>query len=171
MQVSMFGFQCEMPKTEPSLKQPAIFLSTLGGIGYLPKAPGTWASLVTLAPVFLIQSYSGFFGLIVFCSLIFIVGIWASTHHEKLTKSHDSKHCVIDECLGQSLVLLFTPNDLLFYLLAFVYFRFFDIIKPWPTNWFDQNVKGGLGVMIDDVVAGAQAIIVMGLTHKFLDMF
>jgi phosphatidylglycerophosphatase A len=160
-----------MPKTEPSLKQPAIFLSTLGGIGYLPKAPGTWASLVTLAPVFLIQSYSGFFGLIVFCSLIFIVGIWASTHHEKLTKSHDSKHCVIDECLGQSLVLLFTPNDLLFYLLAFVYFRFFDIIKPWPTNWFDQNVKGGLGVMIDDVVAGAQAIIVMGLTHKFLDMF
>jgi phosphatidylglycerophosphatase A len=49
-----------MPKTEPSLKQPAIFLSTLGGIGYLPKAPGTWASLVTLAPVFLIQSYYRF---------------------------------------------------------------------------------------------------------------
>lgn len=167
----MLGFQCEMPKTKPSLKQPAIFLSTLGGIGYLPKAPGTWASLVTLAPIFLIQSYSGLFGLIVFCSLIFIVGIWASTHYGKITKSHDSKHCVIDECLGQSLVLLFTPNDLLFYLLAFVYFRFFDIIKPWPTNWFDRNVKGGFGVMIDDVVAGAQAIIAIILTHKFLNIF
>ena len=167
----MLGFQCEMPKTKPSLKQPAIFLSTLGGIGYLPKAPGTWASLVTLAPFFLIQSYSGLFGLIVFCSLIFIVGIWASTHYEKITKSHDSKHCVIDECLGQSLVLLFTPNDLLFYLFAFVYFRFFDIIKPWPTNWFDRNVKGGFGVMIDDVVAGAQAIIAIILTHKFLNIF
>ena len=167
----MFGFQCKMAKIEISLKQPAIFLSTLGGIGYLPKAPGTWASLVTLAAVFFIESYTGLLGLIVFCSLIFIVGIWACTHHEKLTKSHDSKHCVIDECLGQSLVLLFTPNELLFYLLAFAYFRFFDIIKPWPTNWFDRNVEGGLGVMFDDVVAGAQAIIAMILTLKFLDIF
>ena len=160
-----------MAKIEPSLKQPAIFLSTLGGIGYLPKAPGTWASLATLAPVFFIESYIGLLGLIVFCSLVFIIGIWACTHHEKLTKSHDSKHCVIDECLGQSLVLLFTPNELLFYLLAFAYFRFFDIIKPWPTNWFDRNVEGGLGVMFDDVVAGAQAIIAMILTLKFLDIF
>ncbi len=160
-----------MAKIEPSLAQPAIFLSTLGGIGYLPKAPGTWASLVTLAPVYFIESYTGLLGLIVFCSLIFIIGIWACTNHEKLTKSRDSKYCVIDECLGQSLVLLFTPNEILFYLLAFVYFRFFDIIKPWPTNWFDQNVKGGLGVMIDDVVAGAQAIIAMILTIKFLDIF
>ena len=160
-----------MAKIEPSLKQPAIFLSTLGGIGYLPKAPGTWASLVTLAPVFFIQKYTEPFGLLVFCSLIFIIGIWACTHHEILTKSHDPKNCVIDECLGQSLVLLFTPNDPIFYLLAFVYFRFFDIVKPWPTNWFDRNVKGGLGVMFDDVVAGAQAIIAMILTHKFLDVF
>ena len=160
-----------MAKIDLSLKQPAIFLSTLGGVGYLPKAPGTWASLLTLTPVFLIQSYSGFFGLLVFCSIIFILGIWASTHHERLTKSHDPQHCVIDECLGQSLVLLFTPNDLSFYLLAFVYFRFFDIIKPWPTNWVDRNVKGGLGVMFDDVVAGAQAIIAMILTVKFLDSF
>ena len=123
----MFGFQCEMAKIESSLKQPAIFLSTLGGIGYLPKAPGTWASLITLAPVFFIQKYTEPLGLIVFCSLIFIIGIWACTHHEILTKSHDPKHCLIDECLGQSLVLLFTPNDPIFYLLAFVYFRFFDI--------------------------------------------
>ena len=160
-----------MAKKEISLKQPAIFLSTLGGIGHLPKAPGTWASLATLAPVFLIENYTGLLGLIVFCSLVFIIGIWACTHHEKLTKSHDSKHCVIDECLGQSLVLLFTPNEPLFYLLAFAYFRFFDIIKPWPTNWFDRNVKGGIGVMFDDVVAGAQAIIAMILTVKFLDSF
>ena len=160
-----------MAKIEISLKQPAIFLSTLGGIGYLPKAPGTWASLVTLVAVFFIEIYTGFLGLIVFCSLIFIIGIWACTNHEQLTKSRDSKHCVIDECLGQSLVLLFTPNEPLFYLLAFAYFRFFDIIKPWPTNWFDKNVKGGIGVMFDDVVAGAQAIIAMILTVKFLDIF
>ena len=78
---------------------------------------------------------------------------------------------MIDECLGQSLVLLFTPNEPLFYLLAFTYFRFFDIIKPWPTNWFDRNIEGGLGVMFDDVVAGAQAIIAIILTLKFLDIF
>ena len=85
-----------MAKIEISLKQPAIFLSTLGGIGYLPKAPGTWASLVTLAAVFFIERYAGLLGLIVFCFLVFIIGIWACTHHEKLTKSHDSKQCVIE---------------------------------------------------------------------------
>jgi phosphatidylglycerophosphatase A len=97
------------------------------------------------------------------------VGIWACTNYEKLTKTHDSKYCVIDECLGQSLVILFTPNDPLFYIIAFAYFRFFDIIKPWPTNWFDANVKGGFGVMFDDVVAGTQAIILMILTIEIID--
>ena len=158
-----------MPKIELSLKNAAIFVSTMGGLGHLPKAPGTWASLLTLWPVFWIKSHTGFLGLAIFCSVIFIVGIWACTNHEKLTKTHDSKHCVIDECLGQSLVILFTPNDPLFCILAFAYFRFFDIIKPWPTNWFDANVKGGVGVMFDDVVAGTQAIILMILTIEIID--
>ena len=66
-------------------------------------------------------------------------------------------------------MILFTPNDPLFYIIAFAYFRFFDIIKPWPTNWFDANVKGGFGVMFDDVVAGTQAIILMILTIEIID--
>ncbi|MBT6307358.1 MAG: phosphatidylglycerophosphatase A [Rhodospirillaceae bacterium] len=154
-----------------SLKNPAVFLATLGGIGWLPKAPGTWASLITLPLSFFIISLYGLLGLAVFCFIIFFVGVWACSFYSSLTKTHDSGDCVIDECLGQSLVILFTPIDPMLYAIAFVYFRFFDIFKPWPTKWFDQNVKGGLGVMLDDVVAAVQASIVMALTIEVLNVF
>ena len=110
---------------------------------------------------------------------LFFIGIYLSNLYIKETGREDPKEVVIDEIVGQMLTVIlsfftsiFAHNsylaekisgewiDFIFlFLLPFCLFRFFDIFKPWPINWIDQNVKGGLGVMLDDVVAGIFAAI------------
>lgn len=151
--------------TEPrrSLANPAILLATVFGIGWLPKAPGTWGSLAALPAGWWLMSQGGPWILAIAAAVVFGVGIWACAGYSKATGTHDAGACVIDEVVGQWLVLLVTPLDPLFYLGAFFLFRIFDILKPWPTGWADRTIDGGLGVMVDDVLAGIQAAAVMWL--------
>jgi phosphatidylglycerophosphatase A len=82
-----------------------------------------------------------------------VVGIWAASRAELYYTSHDSRHIVIDELAGQLLTLVPVACSWPNLVVGFVWFRFFDVVKPWPAGWIDKNVGGGLGVMLDDVAA------------------
>mgnify|MGYP006420239237 CR=1 FL=1 len=145
------------PNANPSLSDPSILLATWFGAGYLPKAPGTWGSLAALPFAWVIAEWSGGVGLAVAVLIVFGVGLWASVGYLRLGGGEDPGPIVIDEVAGQWLTLLVVPPDLILYAIGFLLFRLFDIWKPWPISWADQKIKGGMGIMLDDVIAGVYA--------------
>lgn len=130
----------------------------VGGIGLIPKAPGTWGSLAGLLSGALIVALFGGVWALLLCSLAAIAaGLYAGnivTAHEPLD---DPSWFVLDEVIGMWLVLLVTPFSLLGYALAFALFRAFDIFKPWPVSWADRSVKGTFGILLDDILAAVYA--------------
>ena len=140
---------------------PAHVLATWFGAGLFPKAPGTAGSLAALPFAYVISHYLGIIGLGVAIAIVVAVGFWAAHLFSKRTASEDAGPVVIDEVSGLWLTLLLVPADILFYAIGFVLFRIADIIKPWPISWVDRRVKGGLGVMLDDILAGGLAAIVL----------
>jgi len=130
--------------------------------GYLPKAPGTWGSLVGLLLFYLLHSLSLPAYLAAVAGL-FVVGSFAAGEAEKILDNRDPGIVVIDEIVGMLLTMLAVPATPLAMLLGFVLFRFFDIVKPPPVNFFDQRFHGGLGIMLDDVVAGIYSLIILQL--------
>lgn len=141
------------------LFSPAGLLATWFGSGLLPKAPGTWGSLAALPFAWIIQYYSGAIGLSVATIIVFAIGWWAAHVFEEKAGVKDPGAVVIDEVAGQWMVLIPAGLDPLLYLIGFGLFRLVDIFKPWPACWFDQNVHGGLGIMLDDVVAAIYAVL------------
>lgn len=137
----------------------ATALATLGPIGHFPKAPGTWGSLaaVVAAPwLFLPLPLPG--RLLVLAAVL-AVGTWACSRAEIVLGRKDPGCVIIDELFGQWLALLFFTAMPIWYLLAgFALFRLFDILKPWPVSWAETAFPGGLGVMLDDGVAGLYAL-------------
>ncbi len=145
------------------LANPAVLLATWFGSGLLPKAPGTWGSLAALPLAWVIHMNAGWVGLAVGVVIVFFVGIWAADGYTARLGGDDPGPVVIDEVAGQWLTLLpvawlapFSP-DIVGYGVAFVLFRLADIIKPWPVCWADRTIKGGLGIMLDDLLAGIYA--------------
>ncbi|MBT3558501.1 MAG: phosphatidylglycerophosphatase A [Rhodospirillales bacterium] len=148
-----------MPR--PSLASSSVLIATWFGAGYLPKAPGTWGSLAALPFAWIIMQYHGF-GILIGASIaLFFVGIWSANGYMAQTGTHDPGPVVVDEVVGQWLVLSILPLDLGWYLVGFAAFRLFDIVKPWPIKWLDQKVEGGFGVMIDDVGAAAFGVLLL----------
>ena len=139
------------------IKKTSYLIGTLFGIGYFPIAPGTVASLVA-ALIFLITPLSTNLW-IIFCLLFFCVGIWAANLIES-DMGKDPGIIVIDELVGQWIALLFLPKTWIITLSAFVLFRVFDIFKTFPARKIEK-VKGGLGVMGDDIIAGIYANLII----------
>ena len=130
--------------------------------GYLPKAPGTWGSLVGVLLVFLLHALS----LQIYLSVIawlFIVGSFVAGEAEKILDNRDPGVVVIDEIVGMLITMIAVPVTPLTMALGFILFRVFDIAKQFPVNFFDQNFHVGLGIMLDDVVAGIYSLIIMQL--------
>ncbi|MBH67917.1 MAG: phosphatidylglycerophosphatase A [Rhodospirillaceae bacterium] len=151
-----------------SLRQPSVFIATLGGVGWIRWAPGTWGSLFGLIVGWQLNGLFGNIILVVCCCGLFFAGVWACTRYSFLTRTKDSSDCVIDEFIGQLLIVCFIPQDIIFYVLAFIFFRFFDIFKLWPVGWIDKNVPGGLGIMLDDLAAALQTLVLLlGASHLF----
>ncbi len=151
-----------MSETHPAASwHPAHILATWFGTGLSPIAPGTAGSLAALPFAYVISYYLGIIGLGIAISIIVAVGFWAAHLFSKRTKSEDAGPVVIDEVSGQWLTLLLVPADILFYAIGFVLFRIADIVKPWPISWVDRRIKGGLGVMLDDILAGGLAAIIL----------
>ena len=133
------------------------------GTGLVPKAPGTAGSLLALVifvPILQLPLPAQL-GIIV---TALVLGIWVSGRVAEELALKDPGGIVIDEFVGMWITLLFLPS-LLWLLPAFLLFRLFDIVKPWPVGWLDRSLDGGLGIMMDDVAAGLYALGTLQLAH------
>jgi phosphatidylglycerophosphatase A len=143
------------------LGHPAVLLGTWFGAGLLPLAPGTWGSLAALPFAWAIESLLGAAGLAFAAAVVFTLGWWATAIVAKESGLNDPGAIVIDEVAAQWLVLSAAPLDPLAYALGFLLFRIFDIWKPWPVGWADRRLHGGLGIMLDDVLAAVYAALAL----------
>lgn len=139
--------------------------------GLSKKASGTIGSVAALPFAYLTLYYLNQFYLTVFSLIIFFISIKIIDNYEKVIKIHDAKEIVIDEVCGVFLAIALSYNNHLWhFILAFILFRFFDITKPSIIGRIDKKVKGGLGVMLDDLLAGFFAamlcLIFQGLLAK-----
>jgi len=141
----------------------ALAIATCG-VGYLPLAPGTFGSLVGVA-IFLALTRVAPLSILVAILFFTFAGIWAGTRTEELSGRKDPGKIVVDEVAGQLIALfplVFVKWSMLTVIVSFILFRFFDIVKPYPANRL-QELKGGAGVMFDDLVAGGYAAIIVGV--------
>ena len=144
------------PRT--AVERLALLIATVGGVGHAPFAPGTVASALTaLALVFLSPSRPA---LIVLIVAVTGVGIWAAQDAERLLGGKDPGVIVIDEVAGMALSVAALPLTPAVLLAGFVLVRVFDVVKPYPANAL-QRLPGGVGVMIDDLVAGLYALLLL----------
>lgn len=133
-------------------------IATVGLVGYLRLAPGTWGSLVAIVLAIPVASAGGRIALGAATAFACALGIWASDGYARMVKRGDPSEVVIDEVAGIWLVFTAVPLDVVGGAAGFALFRFFDIVKPWPISWLNKHVPGGLGIMIDDVAAALAAI-------------
>jgi phosphatidylglycerophosphatase A len=129
--------------------------------GYAPIAPGTAGSFVGLVLLFLIPGFSGW-KLLLGCILVFFLGVLTATQIERFEKKKDCGLIVIDEIVGLWITFLYIPENinLIGWISGFLFFRLFDIIKPFPARR-SQNLQAGWGVMVDDIIAGVYANLVL----------
>ncbi|SHO49425.1 phosphatidylglycerophosphatase A family protein [Desulfopila aestuarii] len=144
------------------MKSLIMAIATGCWVGNMPKAPGTWGSLFAFLPWLLIKGLTLPFYLLTLI-LVFIIGFFAAGSAEKILDRADAGPIVIDEILGMFITLTLAPDHPVAWLLGFVLFRIFDIIKPFPVSWFDQRIHGGIGIMMDDVAAGIYAFLSLQL--------
>ena len=158
------------------MKKINILLSTLFGYGYLTKIPGTVASAVTAVFIYIAYEILGYTDLkfsIIFFILLFFYSFYAVKDSETEFKNKDPRQIVIDEVLGQSMPLVLLlylkqTNQInisieIYYILSFVFFRFFDILKPFPVSYFDKNYKNYFGIIMDDIMAGLYSMMLIYL--------
>jgi phosphatidylglycerophosphatase A len=143
------------------------WFSTVFKIGYLPIAPGTWGSLAALLIWYIIIGHISSITLIVLIAIIFALGVYTSSVIENNISKKDPSIIVIDEWVGQWIALLFLPKSILWGLAAFLLFRLFDIWKPYPIKKLD-NMTGGLGIMLDDVLAGIYALVIISILRTWI---
>jgi phosphatidylglycerophosphatase A len=150
-------------------KNPAVWVATWCGCGLMRPAPGTWGTLGALPIGLILLALGGKITLLAATLLIIPLGIWSANIFGKMTGSHDNSMIVIDEVAGMWIALLASALSPISIVVAFLLFRFFDILKPWPIGWLDQKLSGGVGVMADDIAAGiAAAACLYGIHHYAL---
>ncbi len=130
--------------------------------GKIPFAPGTWGSAFALIPWYFCRGLS-LANYAIVLAVLFVVGALAAGSAEKIFDKPDPGCIVIDEVLGMFIALALAPNHPAAWVLGFVLFRIFDVLKPFPVSWFDTHLHGGIGIMMDDVMAGIYALICLQL--------
>ena len=144
------------------LRSPVLLLAFGLGSGLAKKAPGTCGTLVAVPLYLLLQSMSLMSYTLVVIAMI-VSGVWLCGRAAKLLDVPDHPGIVWDEFCGFLLTMLAAPPGGLWVAAGFVVFRFFDIVKPWPICYVDRTVHGGLGIMLDDVLAGLCSFAVLQL--------
>ncbi len=145
----------------------AEFIGTVGYVGYLPIAPGTWGSLAALIAWYILKPMISDPLFLLITGVIFFAGVAASEILVEAWEDGDPKAVVVDEWVGMWIALYLVPHTLIWGLIAFSLFRFFDIFKPGPIQLMD-DLHSAIGVMMDDVVAGIFALF---LTQSLLYFF
>jgi len=146
---------------------------SLFGLGFIPIAPGTFASLFSLIFFYLIYSYLSFIAMILIFLFIFLLSIKLINLYSYDKNDHDSPEIVIDEFIGIFFIIIFYEyfkftNDKVMFFLIFIIFRFFDIFKVFPANWVDKKIKNSFGVILDDIIAGIYSVLVLYILNVFI---
>ncbi len=131
----------------------SYLFSTGFGIGKFPLFPGTIASLFTLPAIWYLNNILEFKTLLVLIGFYTLISIYFVNVCIKNSKDKDPKYIIVDEQIGQAIALLFCDQKIIEFIISFILFRFFDIIKPFPINYADK-MKSSLGVILDDILAG-----------------
>jgi phosphatidylglycerophosphatase A len=159
-----------MNSTTPQTSAKSGFFTKLWAtfffIGYLPKAPGTWASAVTAIILYFVWPPKWYIQFLLILA-IYLFGVWAAGRAEQYL-GHDARKIVIDEVVGQMTALFMAPHFGLAYILGFLLFRIFDIIKPPPARQW-ESLRGGFGVVADDMAAGVYAAIILNFSLALLN--
>ncbi len=152
-----------MNKLPPGLdfKSPPVLLATWFGCGLMKPAPGTWGTLGGLPFGIFMLALGGWPLLLAGVIAVSLAGYRAAAHYEKASGAHDSSEIVVDEVAGVWIALLPAALSPVSAGLAFILFRAFDILKPWPVGWADKKLPGALGVMMDDILAGLIAAVIL----------
>ncbi len=158
-----------MNKRELSTKvwqDPFYFLAFGFGSGLLPWVPGTWGTLAAI-PIYLLIAKCSWVSYLVLTLAAFIFGVALCDKVSREMGVHDYKGIVWDEVVGYLLTMMFVPHGLGWIIAGFMLFRLFDIWKPFPIRWVDKKVHGGLGIMLDDVLAAVPAWLILQLFAWF----
>lgn len=139
-------------------RNPIHFLAFGLGSGASPWAPGTMGTLAAIIPYFWFAQLALPFYLLMLL-ITSLIGIWLCGRTSQDLGVHDHGGIVWDEFVGFWITMLAAPAGLIWVAIGFVLFRIFDILKPWPIRWLDRQVHGGLGIMLDDILAGVFAFI------------
>lgn len=148
---------------------PANFLALGAGSGLAPKAPGTFGTLAAIPIVLLMPS-----NVAIYCAIVlvlFAAGVWLCDTCANNLGVHDHPAIVFDEWVGYLITMVAAPRSWMFLALGFALFRLFDILKPWPIGMADKRVSGGLGIMVDDVIAGVFAAMTLQLIMVVMGLF
>jgi phosphatidylglycerophosphatase A len=148
------------------LTDPVHFLAFGFGTGLMPVAPGTWASLLTAIAFWFLPEMSMpvYLGLV---GLLFLLGIWICGESARRLKIHDFQGITFDEVVGMLATLSVVPHDPIWIMVAFLFFRVADVWKPWPIRDVDHSLTGGLGIMLDDLLASVYAALATFSMHYF----
>lgn len=141
------------------------FLATGFYSGRIPFMPGTWGTLVAIPIVFAL-SFLGVFPYMIFTIVLVALSISICEAHERALKTHDAKEIVLDEIVGFMVAMTWLPMTWQSLALGFFVFRFFDILKPFPISWVDARLKGGFGVVADDILAGIFSNILLQVAYN-----
>ncbi|MCL2296742.1 MAG: phosphatidylglycerophosphatase A [Proteobacteria bacterium] len=152
-------------------RHPAHFIALGFGSGLLPRMPGTWGTLPAIPIALALHALHNDVLYLAVTLLLIVVGIWAAHITGQRLNEPDHSGIVIDEIAAFVLMLYFVDGSWQHILLAFVLFRFFDILKPPPIRYFDTRIKNGVGVMLDDLLAAAYALLTMVALLRAWDYF
>ena len=147
-----------MIHSSPLMDHLAVIIATGFFSGMLPIAPGVWGAIIALLPSYYGRNLpqSIYIGMTI---AIFLIGYFAAAHAEMILAQKDASPIVIDEILGVFITLAVAPKHRANWLAGLLIFLIFDGLKPFPATWIDTHLAGGLGIMLDDVVAGTYALI------------
>lgn len=144
------------PRVAELLRSPSLLLAFGFGSGLAPKAPGTFGTIAAI-PLWLLLAQLPQLTTLFIVALSAVAGVAICGRAADKLGVHDHGGIVWDEFVGFWVTMAFLPLNYVTIVLGFILFRLFDILKPWPISWLDKHVGGGLGIMIDDVVAGLAA--------------
>lgn len=154
------------PPLSPTLLRDPGHLFALGfGSGLAPRAPGTFGTLAAI-PVYLLCAQLPLISYLLVVVVAFGGGVYLCGRTARALGVHDHPGIVWDEVVGYLLTMAFAPPGWLWVALGFVCFRLFDILKPWPIRMLDRRVHGGLGIMVDDLAAGAAAALTLAVIAR-----
>jgi phosphatidylglycerophosphatase A len=139
----------------------SLMIATMGGLGYAPVASGTVGTVGAVALHYLFMRELPGLTYILVWLILFEIACYTAQMVKEWLGREDPGIVVVDEMLGYLVAMFAIPSTAMFILGAFLIFRFFDIVKPWPANYFDRKVNNGLGIVMDDVVAGLYTNIIL----------